>query len=142
MVGVDHSEPIPRGTKVVLKLKEDMLGYLEERKLKDLLKKHSEFIGFPIKLYVEKTEEKEVTDDEEEDDKEDGDRPKVKEVTEEQGEKKKAKRIKQVTHEWSHLNSTKPDWMRKPEEVTQEEYAAFHKSLTNEWACSSDKLLG
>nr|CCA27022.1 heat shock protein 90 putative [Albugo laibachii Nc14] len=133
MVGVDHSEPIPRGTKVVLKLKDDMLGYLEERKLKDLVKKHSEFIGFPIKLYVEKTEEKEVTDDEEEDDKGDGDRPKVEEVTEEQGEKKKTKRIKQVTYEWSHLNSTKPIWMRKPEEVTHEEYAAFYKSLTNDW---------
>ncbi|RLN53593.1 hypothetical protein BBJ29_007333 [Phytophthora kernoviae] len=56
----DTSEPILRGTRIVMKLKEDMLEYLEERKLKDLVKKHSEFIGFPIKLYVEKTEEKEV----------------------------------------------------------------------------------
>merc|ERR1712012_948586 len=44
----DSSEAIGRGTKIVLKLKEDMLEYLEERKLKDLVKKHSEFIGFPI----------------------------------------------------------------------------------------------
>ncbi|KAL7681438.1 putative Heat shock protein Hsp90 family [Plasmopara halstedii] len=82
----DTSEPIPRGTRIVLKLKEDMLEYLEERKLKDLVKKHSEFIGFPIKLYVEKTEEKEVTDDEEEEDEKEGDddKPKVEEVEEEE----------------------------------------------------------
>merc|ERR1712070_981092 len=56
--------PMGRGTRIVLTLKEDMQEYLEERRLKDLVKKHSEFIGFPIKLYVEKEEEKEVTDDE------------------------------------------------------------------------------
>merc|ERR1712012_722167 len=65
----DSSEPIGRGTKIVLKLKEDMLEYLEERKLKDLVKKHSEFIGFPIKLLVENERDKEVSDDEAEEDK-------------------------------------------------------------------------
>ncbi|CAI5744097.1 unnamed protein product [Peronospora destructor] len=133
----DTSEPILRGTRIVLKLKEDMLEYLEERKLKDLVKKHSEFIGFPIKLYVEKTEEKEVTDDEEEEEEKEGeeDKPKVEEVDEEEeGEKKKkTKKIKEVTHEWDHLNSQKPIWMRKPEDVTHEEYASFYKSLTNDW---------
>lgn len=59
-------KPLGRGTRITLHLKEDMREYLEERRLKDLVKKHSEFIGFPIKLYVEKTTEKEVTDDEEE----------------------------------------------------------------------------
>ncbi|KAF1323074.1 Heat shock protein 90-2, partial [Globisporangium splendens] len=130
----DTSEPIARGTRIVLKLKEDMLEYLEERKIKDLVKKHSEFIGFPIKLYVEKTEEKEVTDDEEEEEEGDDDKPTVEEVTEEDGDKKKkTKKIKEVTHEWDHLNSQKPIWMRKPEDVTHEEYASFYKSLTNDW---------
>jgi len=130
----DSSESIGRGTKIVLKLKEDMLEYLEERKLKDLVKKHSEFIGFPIYLYEEKTEEKEVTDDEEEEEDEDDEKPKIEEVKDgEDDKKKKTKKIKEVTHEWDHLNSQKPIWMRKPEDVTPEEYNAFYKSLTNDW---------
>merc|ERR1711988_276195 len=114
-----------------------------ERRLKDLVKKHSEFIGFPIKLYVEKTTEKEVEDDdddeeEEEDAKKDDDEedgPKIEDVSEEDDKKKEKKmgKIKEVTHEWDHLNGQKPIWMRKPEEVTQEEYASFYKSLTNDW---------
>ena len=66
----DDSESIPRGTKIILKLKDDMQEYLEERRLKDLVKKHSEFISFPIELQVEKSTEREVTDsDDDEEDK-------------------------------------------------------------------------
>merc|ERR1712170_66111 len=92
-----HGE-VKRGTKVICYLKEDQSEFLEERRLKDLVKKHSEFIGFPIELYVEKSKEKEVTDsdeDEEEDKKEDkggdDDEPKIEEVDEakEAEEKKK-----------------------------------------------------
>merc|ERR1712093_695472 len=83
-----------RGTAIVLQLKEDMLDYLEERKLKDLVKKHSEFISFDIKLQVEKTEEK---------------------------------------PEFEKINSQQPLWMRKPEDVTHEEYASFYKALSNDW---------
>merc|ERR1711874_405962 len=60
-----HGE-VKRGTKVICYLKEDQSEFLEERRLKDLVKKHSEFIGFPIELYVEKSKEKEVTDSEDE----------------------------------------------------------------------------
>jgi len=138
-VGLDTEyEKIARGTHIVLHLKEDMLEYLEERRCKDLVKKHSEFISFPIYLLEEKTEEKEVTDDEEEDDKEeegDEDKPKVEDVTEEDGEKKekKTKKVKEVTTNWEQLNTQKPIWMRKPDDITQEEYASFYKSLSNDW---------
>jgi len=124
-----------RGTRIVLSMKEDMAEFMEERRLKDLVKKHSEFIGFPIELQVEKTEEKEVTDDEDEDEDEEGDdKPKVEDVTDEDAKKeKKTKKIKEVTKEMELLNKQKPLWMRKADEVTHEEYAAFYKSLTNDW---------
>lgn len=132
-----EGEQLTRGTKMILYLKEDQLEYLEERRLKDLVSKHSEFIGFPIKLYVEKTTEEEITDDEAEEKKEDEeDKPKVEEVDEDEAKDKKdkkTKKVKKVTHEWETLNKQKPLWMRKKEEVTNEEYAAFYKSLTNDW---------
>merc|ERR1711998_592387 len=138
VVSEDDSEaPIARGTRITLHLKEDMQEYLEEKRLKELVKKHSEFIGFPIKLYVEKETEKEVTDDEEEEEeKEDegeDDEPKVVDVDEEDKKEKKTKKVKQVTKSWDHLNEQKPLWMRKPEDVTHEEYSAFYKSLSNDW---------
>merc|ERR1712232_1143011 len=117
-------------------MKEDMSEYLEESRLKDLVKKHSEFIGFPIRLYIEKTTEKEVTDDDDDDDSddEDDDKPKVEEVDEDEAKKeKKMKKIKEVSHEWEHLNNMKPIWMRKPDDVTQDEYVAFYKSVSNDW---------
>ncbi|GMI35061.1 hypothetical protein TrCOL_g13409 [Triparma columacea] len=129
----EGAAPIARGTRIVLTMKEDMSEYLEEKRLKDLVKKHSEFVGFPIKLYTEKTTEKEVTDDEDEDD-EDDDKPKVEEVDEDEAKKeKKTKKIKEVSHEWDHLNQAKPLWMRKSDDVTHDEYVAFYKALSNDW---------
>ncbi|XP_018470645.1 heat shock protein 90-2 [Raphanus sativus] len=123
-------ESLGRGTKMTLHLKEDQLEYLEERRLKDLVKKHSEFISYPISLWVEKTVEKEISDDEDEEEKKD-EEGKVEEVDEK--EEKKKKKIKEVSHEWDLVNKQKPIWMRKPEEITKEEYAAFYKSLSNDW---------
>ena len=125
---------LKRGTRIILHLKEDMSEYLEEKRVTDLVKKHSEFIGFPIKLYTEKTTEKEVTDDDDDDEDDDDDKPKVEEVDEDEAKKeKKTKKIKEVSHEWEHLNNTKPIWMRKPDDVTQDEYVAFYKSISNDW---------
>nr|AQY61292.1 heat shock family 90 protein [Lilium formosanum x Lilium longiflorum] len=129
----EEGERLGRGTKITLFLKEDQLEYLEERRLKDLIKKHSEFISYPISLWVEKTTEKEISDDEDEEDKKD-EEGKVEDVDEEKEEKeKKKKKIKEVSHEWELVNKQKPIWMRKPEEISKEEYAAFYKSLTNDW---------
>ncbi|PPD98158.1 hypothetical protein GOBAR_DD04830 [Gossypium barbadense] len=129
----DDEQYVWEGTKITLFLKEDQLEYLEERRLKDLIKKHSEFISYPISLWIEKTTEKEISDDEDEEDKKD-EEGKVEDVDEEkEKEEKKKKKIKEVSHEWSLVNKQKPIWMRKPEEITKEEYAAFYKSLTNDW---------
>ncbi|KAJ8620911.1 hypothetical protein MRB53_029440 [Persea americana] len=125
------AENLGRGTKITLFLKEDQLEYLEERRLKDLIKKHSEFISYPISLWTEKTIEKEVSDDEDDEEKKD-EEGKVEDVDEEKEEKKK-KKIKEVSHEWAVVNKQKPIWMRKPEEINKEEYSAFYKSLTNDW---------
>merc|ERR1712012_1308803 len=133
----DEAQAIARGTRVILHLKEDMSEYLEEKRIKDLVKKHSEFIAFPIKLYTEKTTEKEVPDDDDDDDDEDEDgedKPKVEEVDEDEAKKeKKTKKIKEASHEWEHLNGMKPIWMRKADDVTQDEYVAFYKSISNDW---------
>lgn len=144
----DTTENIKRGTKIILHLKEDQLEYLEEKKVKDLIKKHSEFIGFPIELLEEKTTETEVTEsDDDEDDKKDEkkdedkkegegdekkDEPKVEEE-EEKKKEKKTKKVKEVTYEFEQLNKTKPIWMRKPDDVTKDEYTSFYKGLSNDW---------
>jgi len=131
-VKADSDYPaLNRGTAIVLHLKKDQEDYLNEKTLKDLVKKHSEFIGFPISLFVEKTEEKEVEVDTEEAMKEDGDKPKVED--EDENKKKEKKKEKVTTTEFELLNKQKPIWTRKPEEVTKEEYSAFYKSVTNDW---------
>jgi molecular chaperone HtpG len=136
---VSKSEEIvlTRGTRIELQLKEDMLEYLEESRLRELVKKHSEFIGFPIRLYVEKEESKEVTDDEEEK-KEEDETPKVEEleaedVDEEKEKQKKTKTVKSISKTWQPLNEQKALWMRKPEDISKEEYVAFYKSISNDW---------
>merc|ERR1711881_216130 len=133
-----ETESLGRGTKITCFLKEDQLEYIEERRLKDLVKKHSEFINYPISLWTEKTVDKEVDDDDDEEEKkedgDDGDEPKIEEVEEEETKKeKKKKKVKEVTHEWDLMNKQKPIWTRKPEEVTKEEYGAFYKALSNDW---------
>merc|ERR1712093_240189 len=80
----ENPEQLNRGTKIVLHLKTDNTEFLEERRIKDLVKKHSEFISFPIKLMVEKTNEKEVSDDED-------DEPEKKKEEEKKKKKKKKK---------------------------------------------------
>merc|ERR1712176_1699712 len=130
----EDGEELGRGTKIVMHLKEDQLEYLEERRLNDLVKKHSEFISYPISLWTEKTTEKEVEDDDDDEEEKETKEGEIEEVEDEEKKKeKKTKKVKEVSHEWSLMNKQKPIWMRTPDEITKDEYSAFYKSLTNDW---------
>jgi len=119
-----------RGTSIVLFIKNDMLNYLEETTIKGLVQKHSEYINFPIQLYVETTKEVDCVDSDDEADLE-VDEEVVEEVKEE-AEVKPKKRT-EISYEWKQLNKQKPLWLRNPKDVTQEEYSSFYKGLTNDW---------
>merc|ERR1711962_1809699 len=138
-IKMDNSEPLGRGTKIVLQMKEDQCEYLEEKKIKEIIKKHSQFIGYPISLLVHKERDKEISDDEAEEEKKDDDsEPKIEDVGEDEeadkdGDKKKKKTIKETYYEMEQLNKTKPIWTRSADDISNEEYGEFYKSLTNDW---------
>ena len=130
------------GTQIVLHMKDDCTRYLEEDTIKDVVKKHSEYITYPIKLLTTRQEEDES--EEENDDKDMENREQEenddKEENKEQEEnddkdmenKEQGKKIREIS-EWKQLNNEKPLWLRKSDEITHEEHASFYKNLTNDW---------
>ncbi|XP_062407615.1 heat shock protein HSP 90-alpha 1 [Sardina pilchardus] len=142
-VKTDTGESIGRGTRVILHLKEDQTEYTEEKRVKEIVKKHSQFIGYPITLYVEKTREKEVDLEEgekiEEVEAEDKDKPQIEDIGADEDEdtkdskNKRKKKVKEKYTDVQELNKTKPIWTRNPDDITVDEYGEFYKSLTNDW---------
>ncbi|KAJ3023443.1 heat shock protein 90 [Thoreauomyces humboldtii] len=127
--------PIGRGTIVRLHLKEDQLDFLEEKNIRATVKKHSEFIGYPISLVVEKDVKREEPSDTTIEETAamgtDADNPTIEEVTDDDDKSKKTGTKKTTALE--ELNKMKPLWTRQPNSITAAEYAAFYKALTNDW---------
>ncbi|KAL5072193.1 hypothetical protein RYX36_023080 [Vicia faba] len=139
------NEPLGRGTEIRLHLKEEAGEYAEEFKLKELVKRYSEFINFPINIWASKEVDVEVPADEDQD--EDSTDSSSKEENEDEDadkgedeeEKPKTKTVKETTYEWELLNDVKAIWLRSPKEVTEEEYTKFYNSLAKDF--SGDKPL-
>ncbi|XP_017968906.1 endoplasmin [Drosophila navojoa] len=133
-----RGDTLKRGSIISLYLKDEAQDFLEEDTVRDLIRKYSQFINFPIMMWSSKTVEEEVPVEDEapetaktEDDVEDADEDaKVEEATEQ--DKPKTKKVSKTTWDWLLINDSKPIWTRKPSEVTEEEYNAFYKSLTKD----------
>jgi molecular chaperone HtpG len=113
----DSDEPMEggSGTRITLHLKEDALEYADPTKLQTLLEHYSEFVEFPIKVWKETTEYKQVPDVEANAELKEDEEPKMKTIPE-------------TTEGYSTLNTQKPIWLRSPREVTDEEYTDFYKA--------------
>merc|ERR1712159_847873 len=125
-----------RGTRVTLHLKEESHDYLSEDKLKESAKKYSQFIQFPIYVKVKKEVDAETDDDDDDEDeeKEEKDDVEAKDEDKEEEEKKEEKAPKKKTvFEWEQVNTQKAIWLRAKEDVTEEEYNEFYKSISKDY---------
>ena len=104
------------GTTITLTLKEnaeeaDYDEFLSEWKLRELIKKYSNYVRYPVQMLVTKSREKEKLADAGDDYK-----PEWEDYT-----------------ELETINSMTPIWKKRASEVTEEEYAEFYKSTFHEW---------
>ncbi|XP_071638602.1 endoplasmin [Temnothorax longispinosus] len=136
-----RGDTLKRGTTVSLHLKEEAVDFLEPDTIKNLVKKYSQFINFPIYLWNSKVvqvdadeveEDKPVKKDAEKDDTEDKEDEEDDTKVEEDADEKKPKKVDKTVWDWELLNDSKPIWTLKPNEVDQQEYIEFYKTLTKD----------
>lgn len=134
-----RGDTLGRGTRVTLHLKDDAAEYVEQDKIKNLVKKYSEFIQYPIKLFLSKEIRKEV--EEEETPKEETEKPDDEVEIKDEGEEstkedeKKEPKTKTVTEqvwEWETINEIKAIWLRDKTQISDEEYENFYKTITKD----------
>jgi molecular chaperone HtpG len=113
---------LKRGSIMHLYLKEDMSEYLEESTILNLIKKHNQFIEFPIYLETKKTREISVEEETEKPDE-----------TKVEDDETKPKTVTETYYEFEQVNKDKPLWTRNPKEVSEDEYTEFYKSLTGDY---------
>ena len=138
-----RGDTLGRGTRVTLHLKDDAIEYVEQDKIKNLVKKYSEFIQYPIKLFLSKEIRKQVPADEEEkkaeetkteepEIKDEGEEKPTEETKEESKEEPKTKTVTEQVWEWETINEVKAIWLREKSDITEEEYNNFYKTITKD----------
>uniref|UniRef100_A0A672I1K5 Endoplasmin n=1 Tax=Salarias fasciatus TaxID=181472 RepID=A0A672I1K5_SALFA len=131
-----RGDTLGRGTTITLVLKEEASDYLELETIKNLVRKYSQFINFPIYVWASKTEtvEEPIEDDAEaaeEPEKEAEDEAEVEEE-EEDKDKPKTKKVEKTVWDWELMNDIKPIWQRPAKEVEEDEYKAFYKTFSKD----------
>lgn len=130
------------GSIIALNMKDDQHEFLEEQKIKGLIKKHNQFITYPIEIYVTKTVTEEIEDTEDAEDieknetkdsGEDETEVKIEEVEESEEKSKKMKKVEKTIQEFEQINKDKPIWTKNTDDVSEDEYKSFYKSITGDW---------
>jgi heat shock protein 90kDa beta len=127
-----------RGTEITLFLKDDAHEFLQQQRLEELIQKYSEFITFPIYLYKKSEEVVEVDDEDETASGEDEEEASESDDVEVEEEVDTTKRTEKVdVWDWTRINSNIAIWAREKDEITEDEYKSFYKSLTRDTADSN-----
>ncbi|XP_019934531.1 endoplasmin [Paralichthys olivaceus] len=132
-----RGDTLGRGTTITLVLKEEASDYLELETIKNLIKKYSQFINFPIYVWASKTEtvEEPIEEDAEateEPEKETAEDEAEVEEEEEDKDKPKTKKVEKTVWDWELMNDIKPIWQRQAKEVEEDEYKAFYKTFSKD----------
>lgn len=122
-------------------LKEDAAEYVEQERIKNLVKKYSEFINYPIKLYLSKdvretvevdADGNEIPKDKKTEEPKDGEVTDEEEGSDKKDKEKKTKTVTKQVWDWELLNDLKAIWMRDKSDITDREYDEFYKTITKD----------